>query len=157
MLNNFAPFYVKPIHFNLGFSGTLRSLFVLLLRAYFFSIIVHFILIVWIVLTLKYVSNNYFSSFFSGSKTPDKNYVSKREFSFTLEDDIYLRYLSFSTSEELQTEMVRRVPHKIDIGAVFNAKPSDHKKIANFQVLTYLNMKILNCDIKNSSIYFLIV
>merc|ERR1740129_209985 len=61
------------------------------------------------------------------------NYVSKREFSFTLEDDIYLRYLSFSTSEELQTEMVRRVPHKIDIGAVFNAKPSDHKKIANFQ------------------------
>ena len=78
-----------------------------------------------------------FHLFFSGSKTPDKNYVSKREFSFTLEDDIYLRYLSFSTAEELQTEMVRRVPHKIDIGAVFNAKPSDHKKIANFQVLEY--------------------
>ena len=45
MLNNFAPLYVKPIHFNLGFSGTLRFLFVILLRAYFFSIIVHFILI----------------------------------------------------------------------------------------------------------------
>ena len=29
--------------------------------------------------------------------------------------------------------MVKRIPHKIDIGAVFNAKPSDHKKIANFQ------------------------
>ena len=25
MLNNLAPLYVKPIHFNLGFSGTLRS------------------------------------------------------------------------------------------------------------------------------------
>ena len=35
MLNSFA-------HFNLGFSGTLRFLFVKLLRAYFFSIIVHF-------------------------------------------------------------------------------------------------------------------
>ena len=42
MLNNFAPLYVKPIHFSLGFSGTLRFLFVILLWAYFFSIIVHF-------------------------------------------------------------------------------------------------------------------
>ena len=40
MLNNFAPLYVKPIHFNLGFSGPLRFLFVILLRAYFFSFIV---------------------------------------------------------------------------------------------------------------------
>ena len=24
MLNNFAPLYVKPSHFSLGFSGTLR-------------------------------------------------------------------------------------------------------------------------------------
>jgi len=67
------------------------------------------------------------------NKVPDKNYISKREFSFTLEDDIYLRYLSFSSADELKAEMVRRIPHKIDIGAVFNAKPSDHKKIANFQ------------------------
>ena len=64
---------------------------------------------------------------------PDKNYISKREFSFTLQDDIYLRYLSFSSADDLQNEMVKRIPHKIDIGAIFNAKPSDHKKIANFQ------------------------
>ena len=62
-----------------------------------------------------------------------------------MEDDIYLRYLSFSTAEELQTEMVRRVPHKIDIGAVFNAKPSDHKKIANFQVLKYQIVTLMPC------------
>ena len=74
------------------------------------------------------------------NKTPDKNYISKREFSFTLEDDIYLRYMSFSSADDLKDAMVKRIPHKIDIGAVFNAKPSDHKKIANFQVLylTYL-------------------
>ena len=69
----------------------------------------------------------------SGQVPVDKQYVSKREFSFTLADDIYLRYLSFSNAQELKTEMVKRIPHKIDIGAVFNAKPSDHKKIANFQ------------------------
>ena len=31
--------------------------------------------------------------------------------------------------------MVQRLPHKIDIGAVFNAKPSDKSKITNFQPL----------------------
>ena len=37
------PLHVKPIHFNLGFSGTLRSLFVIFLRECFLSpILVHF-------------------------------------------------------------------------------------------------------------------
>ena len=68
-----------------------------------------------------------------GGGQVDKQFLSKREFSFTLEDDIYLRYLSFSSAQDLKNEMVKRIPHKIDIGAIFNAKPSDHKKIANFQ------------------------
>ena len=32
-------------------------------------------------------------------------------------------------------EMLRRLPHKIDIGAVYNARPCDHNKIGNFQPL----------------------
>jgi len=62
----------------------------------------------------------------------DKNYMANREFSFTLADDIYIRYQSFANGEELEAEMIKRCPHKIDIGAVYNAKPSEHKKLTNF-------------------------
>ena len=50
-----------------------------------------------------------------------------------LMDSSYRFFQSFSNHDELQKEMVKRNPHKIDIGAVFNARPSDHRKITNFQ------------------------
>lgn len=57
----------------------------------------------------------------------DKEIVSdqfyNREFSFTLANDVYCRYLCFKTAEELKSSLVSRVPHKIDIGAVFNMAP----------------------------------
>jgi len=62
----------------------------------------------------------------------DKNYMANRELSFTLADDIYIRYLSFTGADDLEAEMIKRCPHKIDIGAVYNARPSDHKKLTNF-------------------------
>jgi len=68
-----------------------------------------------------------------GAGNVDKSYLARREFSFTLEGDIYLRYQSFSNAQDLQKEMVNKRPVKIDVGAIFNARPSDHKKVANFQ------------------------
>lgn len=59
----------------------------------------------------------------------DKGYFENREFSFTLKDDIYIRYMSFADSSELLAELVKRVPYKIDIGAVYNYKPKDHKTV----------------------------
>jgi len=56
-----------------------------------------------------------------------KNYFANREFTFTLKDDVYVRYLSFADHKELKAELVRKSPHKIDIGAVYNAKPKDQK------------------------------
>lgn len=49
-----------------------------------------------------------------------------REFSFTLENDVYCRYLCFKSPEEFKETLVSRTPHKIDIGAVFNIPPKNH-------------------------------
>ena len=69
----------------------------------------------------------------SGGATPApedrRAYLARREMCFTLRDDIYLRYLSFSSADQLKQEMVRKLPHKIDIGAVYNARPADHAKV----------------------------
>ena len=48
------------------------------------------------------------------------NYFLNREFSFTLADDVYVRYQSFKDQTELDEEMKKLKPQKIDIGAVYN-------------------------------------
>ena len=47
---------------------------------------------------------------------------SQREFSFTLENDVYRRYLSFANHVEFEKELIKMCPEKIDIGAVYAAK-----------------------------------
>ena len=47
-------------------------------------------------------------------------------FSFTLENDVYCRYLCFKTAEQFKATLVDRLPFKIDIGAVFNIQPDRH-------------------------------
>ncbi|XP_049804235.1 DNA primase small subunit isoform X1 [Schistocerca nitens] len=63
------------------------------------------------------------------------NYFQNREFSFTLADDVYIRFLSFSNQEELECEMQKKNPFKIDLGAVYNFRPKDHRSVSLFQPL----------------------
>uniref|UniRef100_UPI00358FC535 DNA primase small subunit isoform X1 n=2 Tax=Myxine glutinosa TaxID=7769 RepID=UPI00358FC535 len=53
-----------------------------------------------------------------------KNYFQRREFSFTLKDDIYVRYQSFQSANEMEKEVHKAIPYKMDIGAVFSHRPN---------------------------------
>ncbi|CAG5115444.1 unnamed protein product, partial [Candidula unifasciata] len=58
-----------------------------------------------------------------------KHYFSHREFSFTLKDDVYIRYQSFSDQQDFEKELQKKCPYKIDIGAVYSHRPKDHKTV----------------------------
>lgn len=58
--------------------------------------------------------------------------LQRREFSFTLEGDIYKRFLDFSKAEDLQRALVKDKPHKIDIGAVYT-NSCKHRLAAGFK------------------------
>lgn len=48
--------------------------------------------------------------------TPKK----KREFSMTIDDDVYLRYQYYSSAEEFHSELIARTPIKLDVGPCYN-------------------------------------
>ncbi|POM74745.1 DNA primase small subunit, partial [Phytophthora palmivora] len=54
----------------------------------------------------------------------------RRELSYTLENDTYIRYKAFHNAEELKTSMSKTLPFKIDIGAVFSVSPADKGKVS---------------------------
>ncbi|DAZ97674.1 TPA: hypothetical protein N0F65_009675 [Lagenidium giganteum] len=53
----------------------------------------------------------------------------RREFSFTLENDVYIRYKAFHNAEEMRASMTKTMPFKIDIGAIFSVSPADKGKV----------------------------
>jgi len=59
-------------------------------------------------------------------------YFALREFAFILENDVHLRYRSFSDALHFERELCKVCPHKLDIGAVYNYPPRDNKKHGDF-------------------------
>uniref|UniRef100_A0A7M4FU28 DNA primase n=1 Tax=Crocodylus porosus TaxID=8502 RepID=A0A7M4FU28_CROPO len=59
----------------------------------------------------------------------EKGYFARREFSFTLRDDIYVRYQSFERPQDLEKELQKACPYKVDIGAVYSHRPSQHNTL----------------------------
>ncbi|KAJ1638618.1 hypothetical protein T492DRAFT_942901 [Pavlovales sp. CCMP2436] len=56
----------------------------------------------------------------------------RREFSFTTGDDVYIRYLSYEDAAAFRKDLCDKLPFKIDLGAIFSAPPSEHKKFKVF-------------------------
>ncbi|CAG7849769.1 DNA primase small subunit; AltName: Full=DNA polymerase subunit A; AltName: Full=DNA primase 50 kDa subunit; Short=dPRI50 [Serendipita indica DSM 11827] len=52
-----------------------------------------------------------------------------REFAFTLQNDAYLRYNSFQEVDDLKKQIMRLIPSRFEIGAVYNARPKDKKTL----------------------------
>ncbi|TIB70083.1 hypothetical protein E3P77_00133 [Wallemia ichthyophaga] len=67
--------------------------------------------------------------FYNGDIVPTRQFTN-REFAFTVKDDIYLRYLSFSTWDDWKKETLRLNPSRFEIGAVYTARPRDKKSLA---------------------------
>ncbi|GMN31607.1 hypothetical protein TIFTF001_003326 [Ficus carica] len=74
---------------------------------------------------------NYLKVFYDG-KHPgcDQSYFGRREFSFTLENDIYLRFQSFYSVSELENSIREKCPVKIDIGPVYSVDPAKRRAYA---------------------------
>lgn len=52
-----------------------------------------------------------------------------REFAFTLQGDVYLRYNSFNTAEDLKKQVCALNPTRFEIGPVYSARPKDKKTV----------------------------
>ena len=67
------------------------------------------------------------------SKHPqaDGTYFNRREFCFTLDGDVFVRYQSFKNGQELRSAIQKRVPSKIDIGPVYNVDPQKRAAYSN--------------------------
>jgi DNA primase small subunit len=51
-------------------------------------------------------------------------FFTQREFAFTLENDVYLRYNSFKDADDLKKQIENLNPSRFEIGAVYNARVS---------------------------------
>ncbi|THH30888.1 hypothetical protein EUX98_g3270 [Antrodiella citrinella] len=67
-------------------------------------------------------------SWLNHEHTPTKLFT-HREFAFTLPGDVYLRYNSFNTADELKKQVCNLNPTRFEIGPVYSARPKDKKTV----------------------------
>ncbi|KAM7185148.1 eukaryotic and archaeal DNA primase small subunit [Rhypophila sp. PSN 637] len=72
----------------------------------------------------------YLFQWLNHSPTPTNDF-GHREFAFTLQNDAYLRYQSFQTSDLLRKDVLRLMPSRFEIGPVYTTNPRDRKTLRN--------------------------
>ena len=68
-----------------------------------------------------------YEMYFSWLGRDEVEQFQRREFSFTLENDVYFRFQSYKSCEELKNKLIQYCPKKIDVGAMYNVLPTEHK------------------------------
>ncbi|KAH8840480.1 hypothetical protein MCOR27_006467 [Pyricularia oryzae] len=72
----------------------------------------------------------YLFQWLNHSPNPTNDFA-HREFAFTLQNDAYLRYQSFTTSDLLRKDVLRLMPSRFEIGPVYNTNPRERKTLRN--------------------------
>jgi DNA primase small subunit len=70
----------------------------------------------------------YLFEWLNHSPNPTKAFTN-RELAFTLQNDVYLRYLSFTSHSALKAQVIATNPKRFEIGPVYSANPRDRKAL----------------------------
>ncbi|KAI1102155.1 prim-pol domain-containing protein [Jackrogersella minutella] len=72
----------------------------------------------------------YLFQWLNHSPTPTNDFA-HREFAFTLQSDVYLRYQAFTSSDLLRKDVLRQLPTRFEIGPVYTTNPRERKTLRN--------------------------
>ncbi|XP_026404654.1 DNA primase small subunit-like [Papaver somniferum] len=79
----------------------------------------------------------------------DLSYFGRREFSFILGNDVYLRYQSFNNAAQMESSTKRECPFKIDISAVHNVDPAKRNAYSGENAFTPVEELVFNIDMSD--------
>ncbi|KAI3971089.1 hypothetical protein MKW92_031903, partial [Papaver armeniacum] len=79
----------------------------------------------------------------------DLSYFGRREFSFILGNDVYLRYQSFNNAAQMESSIKRECPFKIDISAVYNVDPAKRNAYSGENAFTPVEELVFNIDMSD--------
>lgn len=83
----------------------------------------------------------YLFQWLNHSATPTNDF-GHREFAFTLQNDIYLRYQSFPTADLIRKDVLRLLPSRFEIGPVYSTNPRDRKQLKNLSAFRPLSKEL---------------
>jgi len=79
----------------------------------------------------------------------NRKYWCHREFSFTLKDDIYVRYNSYKSMDAWKEDLRRKCPYKIDLGALFNVEPKRRAQLSSDKMVAEEKELVFDIDISD--------